>query len=194
MQDLLILITAYLAGSVPTGVIVARALGAPDPRSQGSGNIGASNMWRVGGRRAGLLTFAGDVAKGALPVLFSQGLGAPEAIVGAAAFFAVLGHCHPITLGGRGGKGVATSLGVFLAMAPLAALTALAVFAVSVVATRMSSVGSLLACPALLAALPLTGAPPSHQVAAYAIVALVIWRHRENIGRLLAGQENRVGS
>lgn len=194
MQDALLLLTAYLAGCVPVGVMVARASALPDPRSQGSGNVGTSNMWRVGGRRAGLLTFAGDLAKGALPVLLSQGVGASQGVIAAAGFAAVLGHCHPVTLGWRGGKGVATGLGVFLALAPAAALLALAAFALSVAATRMSSVGSLAACPALLAGLPLFGTPTSHQVAAYAIVALVIWRHRKNIGRLAAGQENRVGS
>lgn len=194
MLACLLVLTAYLAGCVPTGVVLAGVAGLADPRSTRSGNIGASNMWRLGGRRMGLLTLAGDAAKGTLPVVFAQALAASPSVVAFTAFAAVLGHCHPVTLGFRGGKGVATGLGVFAAMAPAVAGMALGVFVVAAVITRMSSVGSLLAGPALIAALAFTGAPMPHQVAAYAIVALVIVRHRANIGRLISGQENRVGT
>ena len=190
----MLLITAYLAGSVPTGVLLARLLAWPDPRTVGSGNIGASNMWRAGGRRAGIMTMAGDSLKGGAPVLLAATTGASEWVVAAAGVAAIVGHCFPITLGFKGGKGVATGLGVFLSLTPIAAGAALAAFVAGTVATRMSSVGALLACPTLLATLAWISAPIAHQAAAYAIVAIVVLRHHENIRRIFAGQENRVGT
>ena len=188
----LLLLTAYMAGAVPVGVLVARARDLPDPRTQGSGNVGATNMLRVGGPRAALATLAGDAAKGALPVMFAASQPVDPAVVAGVAVAAVVGHCFPVTLGGRGGKGVATGFGAFLALAPLVALFALGVFVLGFAATRTASVGALLAGPALVSGLAMAEAPRSQLVCAAVVVALIVVRHHDNLRRLLVGREKRV--
>ncbi len=188
----MLLLTAYLAGSVPVGVLVAGARGLPDPRTQGSGNVGATNMLRVGGPRAALATFAGDLAKGAAPVMFAASQPVDPAVVAGVAVAAVVGHCFPVTLGGRGGKGVATGFGAFLALAPPAALLALGAFVLAVAATRTASVGAMVSGPALLAGLALVDAPGSHLACGAVVVALIVVRHHDNLRRLLVGREKRV--
>lgn len=192
MLPFLLLLTAYLAGAVPVGVLVARAWGLPDPRTQGSGNVGATNMLRVGGRRAALATFAGDSVKGAAPVLLAVSQPVAPAVVAGVALAAVVGHCFPVTLGGRGGKGVATGFGAFLALAPPSALLALGAFVLAVAATRTASVGAMVAGPALLAGLALTDAPGSYLACGAVVVALIVVRHHDNLRRLLVGREKRV--
>lgn len=181
---------AYLLGSVPTGLLLGKLYGI-DVRNEGSGNIGATNLYRTVGRKVGIMTLVGDCLKGLLPVLLVWQLGYAEpmqAWVGLAAF---CGHVFSVFLLFKGGKGVATALGVFLALAPLAVLGALAVFILLVAIWRYISLGSIVAA----AAMPLIifFRPHSAQllIATILIAAVVIIKHHSNIKRLIAGTESK---
>lgn len=188
---LLSFLLGYACGCFPTGPLVARRRGV-DLRQFGSGNIGASNAVRALGWKRGGLVFLGDGLKGFVPVavaaLFFGDVAAPEA----AALGAVVGHLWPITLGFRGGKGVATAFGAFLALAPGAALLSLGLWAVLVAVTRKSSLGSLAAAVALPVLLWWSGAEPLTCLTALLISLLVAWKHRANVGRLRRGEENSL--
>ncbi len=181
--------SGYLLGSISSAILVCRIMGLSDPRTQGSGNPGATNVLRVGGKKAAAVTLLGDMLKGAIPVLASQLLGMSIAVVAAVAVAAILGHLFPVFFGFRGGKGVATSLGALLAASwPVGVaviLTWLAVFGVS----RISSLSALTAFVlAPLYAWWLQG--DRVFIAAVALItALLIWRHRSNIRKLLGGTE-----
>ncbi len=196
----------YLAGSVPVGYLWARAARGIDIRKHGSGNIGATNVGRVlGSRTAGVGVFALDVLKGWLPVWAF--LGAPTGtrtvpsvfLVAAAPF---LGHCFPVFLGFRGGKGVATGLGVIAALFPLAAGLSLSVWCLAAAATRYVSVSSVLAAAGLpvwislgwWGRVPVEGERLPAILFTGACAAFVIWRHRGNMARLAAGTESRIGA
>ena len=186
------LVAAYLIGAIPVGVLVARLAGGVDIRRHGSGNIGATNVLRTLGPAAGVITLLGDIVKGYLATSAAGALGG-EAWLGAGAAAAVVGNCWPVFLGFRGGKGVATGLGAFLRAAPLAVLPAALVWIVVVALTRYVSLASILACVGfVMAAWALGAAPPV--VGGAAVVALIIvWRHQQNIQRLRAGTESRLG-
>lgn len=190
----LLLIGAYLVGSIPTGVLLARWKGLPDPRTSGSGNIGATNVARTLGKRMGVLTLIGDAAKGALPVIVGRFAGLALAPLSAVAAAGVLGHVASIFLRFRGGKGVATGLGAFLALTPVAALMAALVFAIAFAATRIVSLSSILATAAL--PIVLASQPVTRPVTASAalVAVLIIARHQANLRRLLRGEEPRFGS
>lgn len=180
----------YLAGSVPFGLLLTRLAGAGDVRRIGSGNIGATNVLRTGRKGLALATLVADILKGVLPVLAAR-LALGETAAALAGAGAVLGHCFPVWLRFKGGKGVATAAGIMLAFAPLVLPFVLALFMVVVWATRFVSLGSVLAALAAPLAAWLLGHPPG--VWLFGLVALVvIFQHRENIGRLLAGKESRV--
>jgi len=187
----LALAIAFALGSIPTGLWVARARGV-DLRAIGSGNLGATNVHRALGGRAGLLVLAVDMAKGALAVVIARAI-APAGLwpVGAAAC-AVLGHVVSPLAGFRGGKGVATGGGAMLGLAPAAGLIALLVFAVTVAATRFVSLGSILAALSLPLATWLTArdVPGVFDVALF-LALLVVLRHRSNLARLFRGTEPR---
>ena len=197
MCGFLFFFTAYLIGSVPTGLLVARLCGGADPRSGGSGNIGATNVGRLLGKGPGLLTLAGDILKGmAGPLLagwVAAGSPAAPAFIALAGAGAVLGHIYPMFLGFRGGKGVATAAGVFLVVAPLALVAAAGVFGLLVYRWRYVSLGSMGAAASLPVAAILTGAEPAYSLLAAGVAALIVARHRENIGRLRQGREHRLG-
>lgn len=188
-MNYLILILAYLLGSIPFGVVLARARNI-NLRSEGSGNIGATNVARVLGRKAGLLTLLGDLAKGAVAVAIADRWIADPAWVAFAGLLAFLGHLHSVFLGFKGGKGVATGLGIFLYLMPLAAASSVAVFAVALWGTKFVSVGSIAAALVL----PLAGIVfkmPLPYIALSAVMGgLVVFKHRDNIERLLAGTES----
>ena len=202
MLPSLVIIAAYLLGSIPFGYLIVRFRGGGDVRAAGSGGTGATNVTRRAGRKAGLLTLLLDALKGALAVLLARALltedfGANWWVAGAA-LASVLGHCFPVWLRFRGGKGVATGLGVFAALAPLAVLLALPVFLLVVWATRYVSLGSITAAALLPLCVWLLGGytyPPEQRapltVAAVAGAALIVLMHRANIGRLLKGTENK---
>ncbi len=183
---------AYLLGSIPTGIIMSRIFGGTDPRKVGSGNIGATNVGRSAGRLAGILTLVGDALKGGVPAYLAAryGLG-PLAVslVGGAAF---AGHLFPVFLGFKGGKGVATALGVMLAIAPFAALLSACVFVALVAIKRYVSLGSIVAAAFLPVFLSLVPDGREYVPLAVFISALVVLKHKENIKRLIDGTENRV--
>ncbi len=185
---------AYLLGALSTAIIVCRAMGLPDPRQSGSRNPGATNVLRIGGKRAAALTLLGDVAKGIIPVALAQALGTSDPVLGLVGLAAFLGHLYPVYFGFRGGKGVATALGVLLALHPLVGAAAVLVWLAMAAALRYSSLAALTAsitAPAITywvtASTALTGAVA-------VMVVLLIWRHRGNIARLARGEEDRIGS
>lgn len=197
----LLCLAAYLLGSVPFGVLVARLSAGVDPRTVGSGNIGASNVTRSAGKKAGAVTLLLDAAKAALPMLIAEALllrlgASPAAAEGwkvAAGLAAFGGHLWPVWLRFHGGKGVATGLGVFAVLAPMAALLALGAFAIGYGATRIAAVGSLTGVAVCAAGTFLIrGAASPVSWAGLAVAGLVLWRHRGNIQRMLQGQENKV--
>lgn len=160
-----------------------------DPRSVGSGNVGATNVARSMGRRAGLLTLIGDVAKGALPQAACAALSLDASVAAYAGIAAVLGHLFPVFGGFRGGKGVATAFGVLLVAAPTAAVASVAVFAVAANATRYVSVGSMAAAAVLPFALYIFDAPWEIVEMGMVVGAAILWRHRENLVRLMQHSE-----
>jgi len=183
---------AYLAGSIPFGILLARAKGI-DLRQIGSGNIGATNVARAMGKGWAVAVLAADAAKGFVPVFLGRRLGLPATVIALAGGAAIVGHMFTIFLRGRGGKGVATSLGVALALSPIAALIGfgayLAVFAI----TRLSSLGSLLGVWTF-GVLYVLREGPARPLAALALggAVLVTLRHRDNIGRLVRGEEKKT--
>jgi glycerol-3-phosphate acyltransferase PlsY len=204
VASLLAVVTAYLLGSIPTGYLLVRLFRKQDIRSVGSGNIGATNVLRSGGKGLGAATFLLDVLKGCSAVWLGALAGillAPSAprrdLQALAALCAVLGHMFPIWLGFRGGKGVATGFGVFLVAAPLAALAAFTVFAVIFAFSRYVSLASIVAAASfpLFAWFLVRGDKPAFFLAVQAAVALlIIAKHHQNIRRLLAGTESRIGA
>ena len=194
MTTLAAVVAAYLIGAVPVGFLIARAFGIGDIRRQGSGNIGATNVLRTAGRLPALLTLVGDIAKGYLAVAAGGVLGgaAPE-ITAAATVAAIVGNCWSVFLLFRGGKGVATGLGAFLKLVPLAALPAAVTWLAVTLTFRYVSLGSLLAALCVPLGALLFGYPPATVAACVVATAVVVLRHHENIARLLAGTERRLG-
>lgn len=185
-----LIIAAYLLGSVPTGLLLGKALGV-DIRNSGSGNIGATNVYRTLGRRVGVITLLGDCLKGLIPVLAARWLGLPDIWVAAAGLAAFLGHVYTIFLCFKGGKGVATALGVFLGTSPLAVLVAFGIFAVVLWRWRYVSLASIIATGAMPLIVAVIDSRPPIIVMTLLIAALVIWKHSGNIARLRAGAENK---
>jgi glycerol-3-phosphate acyltransferase PlsY len=191
---LALLAGAYLIGSVPFSYMVARAFGVADVRRVGSGNVGATNVMRSAGKAAGLLAFLLDALKGAAAALAVSWLAPTSSVLPAlAALGAVIGHMYPLWLGFRGGKGVATGAGAFLALAPYPTLLALCAFALVLAVTRYVSAGSMAGAVTLAGAAFILGSAPPVAWAATGAAALVVWRHRGNIVRLARGREGRVG-
>jgi glycerol-3-phosphate acyltransferase PlsY len=190
---LLVIVFAYLAGSIPTGVLLGRAAGV-DVRTQGSGNIGATNVARTAGRSLGILTLIGDALKGFVPVLICRALRLDAAVVGAAAVAALCGHVFSVFLGFRGGKGVATGVGVLLGLAPASLPIPLVIFVATIAATRIVSLASILAVLSATLAVLWFRYPLPTILAALAMAALIVYRHHDNISRLLAGTERRFES
>jgi len=191
---LALLAVAYLIGSVPFSYLVARAFGVADVRRVGSGNVGATNVMRSAGKAAGLLAFLLDAFKGAAAALAVSALAPTSSLLPPlAALGAVIGHMYPLWLGFQGGKGVATGAGAFLPLAPAATLLAMGTFALVLALTRYVSVGSMVGAVTLAAAAFMLGSPPPLAWAATGAAALVVWRHRGNIARLVQGREGRVG-
>lgn len=188
------LAVAYLLGAVPVGFLVARAFGIRDIRAQGSGNIGATNVLRTAGRWPALLTLAGDILKGYAAVALGAALaGSGSRVAGACAVAAIVGNCWSIFLLLRGGRGVATGLGAFLHAVPWAVLPAALVWLAVTMTFRYVSLGSILAAACVPLGALLLGYPWTTIVACAAGVGIIIARHHDNIARLLAGTERRLG-
>ena len=203
VASLLVVVAAYLLGSIPTGYLLVRCFRKQDIRTIGSGNIGATNVIRSGAKGLGAATFALDVLKGCCAVWLGAALAPhlmpgwpPRNVEALAALCAVLGHMFPVWLRFRGGRGVSTGFGVFLVAAPWAALAAITVFGLIVWATRFVSLGSILGAASfpVFASFLVSGEKPLFFLVVQVIVALlIIVKHHANIRRLLAGTENRFG-
>ena len=191
--DAALILLAYLMGSLSTAIIVCRGMGLPDPRTQGSGNPGATNVLRIGGKKVAAVTLFGDLLKGLLPVLIARLFSAdpiPLALVAMAAF---LGHLYPIFFRFQGGKGVATAMGVLIGLAWPVALAALATWLVMAKVFRISSLSALTAAALAPLYTWLLAPQPAFIIMSGAMSLLLIWRHRSNIRKLLAGEEKRIG-
>lgn len=184
-------IVGYGLGSVPFGMILARAFGLGNLRDIGSGNIGATNVLRTGNKGAAALTLLLDGAKGAVAVLLARGFAGEDAAQ-VAALAAFLGHCYPVWLGFRGGKGVATFLGLWLALAWPVGLACCATWAVAAALSRVSSMGALTAAAFSTIWVIMLGYGTAFVLGAV-LTVLVFWRHRENMARIRAGTEPRIG-
>lgn len=194
MTAFLYALGGYLAGSIPFAVIVSRAMALPDPRTYGSKNIGATNVLRSGNRIAALATLIGDAAKGWAAVLVARALGATDELLAIVAVAAFLGHVFPVWLRFRGGKGVATAAGVLIALDWRVGLAVIVVWLTIAVVSRYSSLAAIAAALfAPVAAWIFLGAGPLFAAVAAMSVVLVA-RHRQNIGKLLRGEESRIGA
>ena len=190
---LILVLGSYFVGSVSAAVIVANRTKLPDPRSAGSGNPGATNILRLGGKRAAALTLFGDLIKGTLAIAVARYFSADTLLWGLCGGAVFLGHLYPVFFGFKGGKGVATAFGVYLGLEPLTALVLFAVWLLTAAGLRYASLASL----ASAAAAPLCVWFIQHDwpllAMSIGISALLAWRHRANIRRLLAGDEPRIG-
>ena len=188
---------AYFLGSIPTGLIVARLMGGPDPRQAGSGNLGAANLFRLLGRNAGVFTLLGDTVKSAVPVFLAlywlTPLGAwHDSAVAAVGLAAVLGHVFPIFLKFQGGKAVATTFGVIAVICPLAAINLVLVYGLTLYQVRIFSVGAVVCAWLLPLAVGLFCDSKAYLFLAGILSGLVLVRHRDNLIRLVRGEEPRL--
>ncbi|HLD13473.1 MAG TPA: glycerol-3-phosphate 1-O-acyltransferase PlsY [Burkholderiales bacterium] len=184
---------SYLLGSLSTGVIVARLFGLPDPRATGSKNPGATNLLRYGGKLAAVLTLAGDILKGVVAILVARAFTDDAAILALVGFAVFIGHLWPVFFGFHGGKGVATALGVWLAINPWVGLSLTVTWLAMAVPFRYSSLSALAAAVAAPLYVYLLMPQPAYLAMMVAMSALLVFRHRVNIQRLLAGTETKIG-
>jgi glycerol-3-phosphate acyltransferase PlsY len=195
ITSILIVLFAYLCGSISTAVWYGRIIHRVDIRSHGSGNAGATNSLRVLGKKAGVVVLIVDFLKGLLPVLLARHLGFDELIILLAGFAAVIGHLLPIFSNFQGGKGVATSMGVITGIFPIGALACFVVFAIVVVLTKYVSLGSILGAIAFPVAVAISPKVDSLILVIFGVslALLIAYTHRKNIERLLSGNESKLG-
>ncbi|AUB83149.1 glycerol-3-phosphate 1-O-acyltransferase PlsY [Candidatus Thiodictyon syntrophicum] len=194
-----LVVTAYLLGSISSAIIVCRLMGLPDPRTQGSNNPGATNVLRIGGKKAAAITLFGDSLKGLIPMLVAHLLGVGPAVLAMTGLAAFIGHLFPVFFGFRGGKGVATALGVQFGLGaavfgfwvPVGLPVALIWLFVAKV-LKFSSLAALISMPLAPLIVWLMGLPPVLIGMQLVMTGLLIWRHRSNIEKLLTGREGRL--
>lgn len=186
------LVLGYLVGSLPTGLIVIRLVRGIDIRQYGSGNIGATNVFRVAGLPTAVLVLAADMVKGAIPVLLARAWDQPPVVIVLGGLAAIVGHNWSVFLRFTGGKGIATSFGVLLALSPASAGVAAAVWLVVAAITRYASLASLLGIAAVPPAMWLRREPREHLAFGALALVLAIYRHRANIARLRRGIELKI--
>ena len=192
MTRIIIPIVAYLLGSIPFGYLIVRRKSGADIRETGSGGTGATNVSRRAGKAAGVLTLLLDAAKGCIAVLIAKTVSGDDWVIAAAASAALVGHIFPVWLGLRGGKGVATGVGIFLVLAPIALLCAGVVFVAIVLLTRYVSLGSITAAILIPVLVWVQSDSQSLLTAAIVGAALIVFAHRGNIQRLVSGTESRI--
>jgi len=190
--DILLVLGGYLFGSISTAILTCHLMGLPDPRSEGSGNPGATNVLRLGGKKAAFLTLSGDMLKGLVPVLIAQALHASPLIQSATALAAFLGHLYPVFFGFRGGKGVATALGVAFGLYWLAGLIVAGIWLLMAFVFRISSLSALTAMLLAPACFWLLKPEPAFIGVMIVITLMLFWRHRTNIRDLLSGTEGKI--
>lgn len=188
------IVLAYLIGSISSSILIARGFKLPDPRNLGSGNPGATNMLRTGSKKAAALTLIGDLLKGLLPLLIARYLGFDIYVLCLMGIAAVIGHMYPIYYKFRGGKGVATTLGVLFGVNWLLASIWIATWLSSAFITRYSSLSALIATILLPVIAYFLGMPKVVIFLTLGIMVLVVWRHRSNIKNLIEGKEDKIGS
>ncbi len=189
MLDISLTVLAYLFGSLSAAIITCRVMGLPDPRSEGSGNPGATNVLRLGGKKAAAITLLGDFLKGVIPVLLAKGLGATEATLAAVGMAAFLGHLYPLFFGFKGGKGVATAFGVLLALAWPVGLALLGTWLIVAKLFNISSLAALIAAVSAPIHMGFLYPSPPLVGLSIAFALILVWRHRSNIQRLIQGEE-----
>ena len=185
-------IIAYLIGSISCSVLICRLAGLPDPRHTGSQNPGATNVLRIGGKQVAALALIGDIVKGCLPVMLAGLVTEDTLVLGLVGLFAFLGHLYPIFFQFRGGKGVATAAGVYLALAWPVALALMVIWLITALVLRYSSVASLAAAVSAPVLMEIYRHDISYTLFGTLIVALVFWRHRANLLRLKEGTESKI--
>lgn len=188
----ILVVLGYLSGSLASAVIVCRIMKLPDPRREGSGNPGATNVLRLGGKKAAALTLAGDMVKGAVPVLLAHLISDSPTVLGCTAVAAFVGHLYPVFFQFKGGKGVATAFGAVAALVLPVALFMAAVWVVAAITTRYASLSSMVAAGAAPLFALIFIREPAYIIALFVIAALLIFRHRDNIERLRDGTENEI--
>jgi glycerol-3-phosphate acyltransferase PlsY len=193
LSDSLLVIGAYLLGSICTAILVCRAMGLPDPRTQGSNNPGATNVLRIGGKKAAALTLFGDSLKGLIPMLVAHGLNASPLVLALTGMAAFLGHLYPVFFGFKGGKGVATALGVQFGLHWAVGLAVAAVWLFVAKVLKVSSLAALVSMALAPLFVWLIWPAPALVAMQVAVTLLLIWRHRSNIRNLLSGAEDRIG-
>jgi acyl phosphate:glycerol-3-phosphate acyltransferase len=191
MINLLMLFFAYLIGSVSSAVLVCKQLGLPDPRSEGSHNPGATNVLRIGGKKAALLVLAGDIGKGIVAVLLARMLGSYGLALALTMLMVFLGHVFPLFMGFKGGKGVATLGGAVLALSPILGLIAVAIWLAVAYVSKYSSLAALVSTVSVLLMM-LVSEPLSYTFVTLIVALLIIWRHWDNIQRLKQGTEPKI--
>ena len=191
--DIALIIASYLMGSISSAIIVCKVLGLPDPRSGGSGNPGATNVLRLGSKKGALVTLVGDFLKGLIPVLVAVALKVEDQVLALVAAAAFLGHLFPVFFGFKGGKGVATALGVLMGIAWPVGLAVIATWLVVAFISRYSSLSAIVA--SILSPFYMHLLVGSEVLVGMNVIlsAILLWRHRGNIARLMAGTETRIG-
>lgn len=184
------LILSYLTGSISTAVIVCRFLNLPDPRTEGSKNAGATNVMRIGGKKAALYVFLGDAMKGVLAIFLGVYLGLSGNWLALTGVMAIIGHIKPIFFQGEGGKGVATYFGVLLALSPLLGILALVAWVVILKITKISSISALISV--LIVPLLSHILHPQYAIILWLMAILIFWTHQDNLKRLQAGDESKI--
>ena len=188
--NILLPILGYLFGSISCAIIVAKLMGLDDPRTGGSGNPGATNVLRLGGKKAAIITLLGDVLKGLLPVIIAKALTDNPTVLALTAFAAFLGHLYPLFFGFKGGKGVATGIGAIIGLSPATAALLLLSWLVVALVTRYSSLAALVASALAPVYAWWLGLPTPIVLAILLIAAMLFWRHRENISRVIAHEHD----
>lgn len=192
MATLIAVLISYLFGSISSAVLVSKLMHLPDPRSHGSQNPGATNVLRLGGKKAAILTLLGDTLKGLLPVLIAKWIGFTDLELSFIALGAFIGHLFPIFFKFQGGKGVATAFGCIIALSPISSMLLLAIWSITAIISRYSSLSSLVTAVTS----PFVIGYFSNlyfAVLAIVIAILLIYRHRSNISKLMSGKESRIG-
>ncbi len=187
-----LILLAYLLGSISSAIVVSRIMGLPDPRTMGSGNPGATNVLRTGSKKAAGITLAGDVLKGLIPVLIAKAVGVDASVIALVATAAFLGHLYPVFFGFKGGKGVATALGVFLAVSFPVGLMLAASWALIAYITKISSLSALIASCLAPVYIYFVVGETAYTAMALFLSVLLVHRHRSNIRDLISGKEGKV--
>ncbi len=192
--DILLVLGGYLFGSISTAIVTCKLMRLPDPRTEGSRNPGATNVLRIGGKKAAFVTLVGDMLKGLLPVLIAQALQAGPVILAATALAAFLGHLYPVFFGFQGGKGVATALGVLFGLSWQVGLAVAAIWLCMALLFRISSLAALTSMLLAPVCFWFLAPEPAFIGGMIIITTLLFWRHRTNIRDLLSGREDTIGT